>query len=221
MVKRKSVSVKNYLARLHKIPTASLSDAVDKVGLRGYMSHQIKPLNTRMKIAGTAITVRHVRTSETKPPLKALEAIDLAGPGNVVVYGSDNGEPDISFLGGLMSTAAKKRGIEGIVCDGGVRDLAEILELGLNVFSRSIVPATSLGRTEVVDLKRKITCGDITVSLGDYIVGDGDGVVVIPKGKIEKVLELAEQIDKTEKAEAEELKKGRGLVETVRKYARL
>lgn len=214
-------SGKDLLRELYKIPTASLSDALDAVGVRGFMTHGIKPIIEGVKIVGPAVTVKDVPSKRKAPPILALEAIDRAREGDVFVRAVEGDASDVALWGGLMELAAKVKGLAGAVIDGGVRDLVEIKELELPVFARSIVPSTSVGRTEVVDINVPILCGGVLVQPGDVIVGDDDGVIAIPQEKLEQVLKVALQIDELEKKEAEEIRLGKPLVETVRKHARI
>jgi len=213
--------IEDLLKELHKIPTASLCDALDKIGFTGFMSHEIKPIIDDIKIVGPAVTIKDVLSEKAESPMLALEAIDRAEPGDVIVRGVEGNAKDIALCGGLMATAAKVKGLSGAVLDGGTRDVAEIREVRFQVFSRSIVPSTSIGRTRVVDINVPVHCGGVSVSPGDVIVGDADGVVVIPKEKLETTIKIALEMDRIEKEEAKELKQGKSLVKTIKKYARV
>ena len=211
-------SVKPFLS----IPTASLSDAVDRLGVRGFMTHEIRPLGRYARIAGPAVTIKDVPTTERIIPLLAMEAIDSAPVGGIIVrsvQGIDAG--DIGLWGGLMSQSAKVKGIQAAVLDGGSRDLVEAEEMKFSIYARSVVPSTSVGRTKVSGINVPIECGGVTVAPGDIVVADVDGVVVIPKQKLAEVLKLAQEIDETEKAEVIELKKGDKMADVIRKYARM
>lgn len=214
-------TVLKLLLKLYNIPTASLCDALDNIGFKGFMSHDIKPNLEGIKIVGPAVTIKEVLSEEKVAPIAALQAIDDANRGDVIVIASEGDMKDIALWGGLMGLAAKAKGIEGAVLDGGVRDIVELKEMKFQIFSPSIVPSTSVGRTEVVGVNVPVTCGGVLVSPGDIIVGDSDGVVVIPADKLKTVIEIAEKMDAVEKEEAEELKKGNSLVETIKKYARV
>ncbi|MDH5794825.1 MAG: RraA family protein, partial [Candidatus Bathyarchaeota archaeon] len=117
--------------------------------------------------------------------------------------------------------AAKVKGIQAAVLDGGSRDLVEAEEMKFPIYARSVVPTTSVGRTKVSAINVPIECGGVTVAPGDVVVADVDGVVVIPKQKLAEVLKLAQDIDKIEKAEVVELRKGNKMAEVIQKYARI
>ena len=101
-------------------------------------------------------------------------------------------------MGNLMGTTAKVRGLAGAVIDGAVRDTAELKRLGFPVWSRRISPATSVGRMISVDMQIAVLCAGVMVHPGDYLVGDADGVVVVPAEAAEKVVALLKQYDEKE-----------------------
>lgn len=191
------------VAALGKLPTASLADAVDSVtGKRGFMSHDMRPRSPGA-FAGRAVTAR----LEPAPPEKAtpqlsarhsVQMIDEAKPGEVGVIVIENGL-DVAAVGGLMGTDAKVRGMAGLVLDAGVRDVAELRDLALPVYARSVVPSTTVGRFASVSHNAPVTCAGVNVTPGDIIVADEDGVVVIPQDKANAVLQRAREIDAREK----------------------
>ncbi|MEM1547119.1 MAG: RraA family protein [Candidatus Methanomethylicia archaeon] len=206
---------------LYGIPTATLSDVLDTMGFQGCMSYDIRPI-VEGKIVGPALTVSIKKSTIRETPLKTLQLIDEATPGSIIVIGANGYDArDASLLGGLMATAAKTRGVEGFVLDGGVRDVDEIKSLKLPVYARSIIPATIIGRFIVEDVNKPIVCSGVQVKPGDIVVGDYDGVVVIPIEILSKVIEKAIEIDRIEKLEAEELKQGKSIIETIKKYTRI
>ncbi|MEM3578104.1 MAG: RraA family protein [Candidatus Bathyarchaeia archaeon] len=213
------------LKELWKIPTASLSDALDSIGVRGFMDYRIKPRTVESKVVGQAITVKDKISNKKATPIKALEAIEAAEKGWVLVRVIEDANiedaSNIALFGGIMASAAKAKGLGGAVLDGGLRDVSECKSLGFPVFSRSAVPTNSVGRTEVVDVNVPIICGGVLVNPGDIIVGDADGVVVIPKEKLEEVVHRALKIEDVEKRMAADLGKGASVLETVKKYSRM
>lgn len=210
---------KEFLERFRRLQVASISDAVDKLGFRGFMYAGIKPIFKNIKIVGPAVTVKYAPARRTLPPMHAIEAIDTAKPGDVLILAG--GDPDVAFFGGLMATASKEKGLEGVVTDGGTRDLREIEEMKFPVFARSVVPSTSVGRYETVASNVRVSCGGVSVNPGDIVVGNDDGVIVVPKESMEKVLEYAEAAEKKEVDETRDLKKGMPLSEVIKKYARI
>ena len=176
------------IEELRKVSTGNIADAVDEAtGQRGFMYHDMKPI-FKAKIVGPAATavLRPVlKTDKTEYPNYALQILDEAPAGSVLVYVLEDGL-ETAGIGNLMATTAKVRGLSGAVIDGGARDIEEIEAIQFPVFSRSVTPATSVGRYVSVAKQVPVTCGGVLVRPGDYIVGDRDGVVVVPVEKIRK-----------------------------------
>ncbi len=180
--------------------TGNIADAVESAtGARGWMSSDIKPISAG-KVVGRAWTaaMRPVLRSDTKTyPNYHLQILDEAPAGSVLVYVMEGGA-EIAALGNLMATTAKARGLEATVVDGAVRDVTEIRAMGHQVFARRISPATSVGRMVAVSKQTPVRCGDVLVTPGDFIVGDADGVVVVPAGAADQVVALLEDYDARE-----------------------
>jgi len=139
-----------------------------------------------------------------------VEAIDLGGPGNVIVI--YNGSNYISPWGGLATLSCKNRGIEGVVIDGPVRDVDEIRALGYPAFASGIVP--NAGEPKGMgEINAEITCGGQLVRPGDYIVGDESGVVVIPKERAYEIARRAKLVEESESRMYEEIRRGKTLSE--------
>jgi len=210
------------LKSIVSIPTASLSDALDRLGIRGFMSYEIKPLGRFCRIAGPAVTIKDIPTTEKGMPLLAMQAIDSAPKGSIIVRTVEGTDArDIALWGGLMSQAAKVKGIQAAVLDGGARDIIEAEEMKFPIYARSVVPSTSVGRTKVSAINVPIQCGGVAVAPGDIVVGDTDGVVVIRKQKLGEALKLAQEIDDVEKTEVSELRRGSAMSEVIKKYTRV
>jgi regulator of RNase E activity RraA len=180
--------------------TGNIADAVEEAtGARGWMSADMKPI-LDVKIVGrawTALLRPVLRNDDRKYPNYALQILDEAPAGSVLVYVLE-GALEIAGTGNLMATTAKVRGLEATVIDGAVRDVAEIRRIGYPVFARRISPATSVGRLVGVAKQVPVKCGEVMVHPGDYVVGDSDGVVVVPQAAAEKVVALLRQYDDKE-----------------------
>jgi regulator of RNase E activity RraA len=124
-------------------------------------------------------------------------------------------------MGNLMATDAKARGMAGIVIDGGVRDVAEIREMGLTVYARSVTPATAVGRFASISRNVPVKCGGINVNPGDIIVAGDDGVVVVPQDKAAEVLKEARKIDAAEDRMIPLIKQYKSLQKVVEKFNRI
>jgi 4-hydroxy-4-methyl-2-oxoglutarate aldolase len=170
------------LARARKLPTATLHEAGGKIGA---LPSALKPVAPGMACAGPALTVH-------SPPGDNLwlhRALDIARPGDVlVVYCS--GAHEHGYWGEIMATMALARGLAGLVIDGGVRDGALLAQLGFPVFARGLAirgTGKDFGATGWIN--HPILLGDVTVHAGDLVVGDGDGVVVVPHARAAEVVE--------------------------------
>jgi len=188
------------MEEFRKVSTGNLSDAVEEAtGQRGAMFHDMKPI-FRTKIVGRASTAALRRVFKNDPrtyPNYALQVLDEAPAGSILVYVLEDGL-EIAGIGNLMATTAKVRNLAGAVIDGGARDIEEITEIGFPVFSRSVIPVTSVGKLVSVSKNEPVLCGGIRVRPGDYLMGDWDGVVVVPVEVAPKVVELLHQYDEKE-----------------------
>ena len=218
----KDPSAAEIMAVLKQASTGNIADALDEAtGQRGYMYTDMRPL-FKAKIVGPAATavLRPVlKTDGRSYPNRALEILDEAPPGSVLVYVLED-SLDISGIGNLMATTAKVRGLAGAVIDGGARDVDEIEEIGLPVFSRRITPATVVGRLVSVAKQVPVQCAGIWVRPGDYIVGDATGVVVVPVEKAEEVVRLLKQYDEKESKMLEIIKQNKSMLKALKEYNR-
>lgn len=213
------------IAGFNRTTIASVADAVDQVvGKRGYMSHDMRPF-VAGRFAGRAVT----SIARAAPPEKAVpslsvkhsvEIIDNSKPGEVGVIVMENGL-DVAAIGGLMGTAAKARGMAGMVLDGGVRDVAELRSLGLPTYARSVTPGTAVGRFATVAKNVPVQCGGVTVNPGDIVVADEDGVVVVPAARAAEVLQRAREIDDRETRMAPMIKQHRSLQKVIELFNRI
>jgi regulator of RNase E activity RraA len=206
-----------------RVAIASVADAVDKVcGRRGYLDHTIKPRINEQRICGPAATVLEVATDEFVPPQHALDLIDEAPAGSVIVISILDGEPEVAVWGGLMTAGAVANGHAGAVLDGGVRDLVEIRrDYGFPVYARSVSPGTTLGRYKTVASQVPVRIGGVVVHPGDLMVGDVDGVVCVPRAQAEAVLAMASEIDARELEQARLIMAEKSLRKGLAKYGRI
>ncbi len=213
---------KNLIESLRRVATASVADAVDKIcGKKGYLDSAIAPRTSERKIAGPAVTVLEGPTEEFVPPTHALELIDAAEPGSIMVI-SIGGHAEVAVWGGLMTAGAVANRLEAAVLDGATRDIAEIKrDFGFPVFSRSASPGTTLGRFKTLDSMVPVQIGDVTINPGDIVVGDVDGVVVVPKEHAAEVLAMAQAIDQRELEQAKLIIESGALKEGLAKYGRI
>lgn len=205
-----------------KIPTGTLSDAVDALDMKGFMTG-VMPIIEGSRIVGPAVTVRFEHIYRKEYNLAGgehlLRAVDESDPGSVIVLGSE--VKDLGTWGGLLSTASKTHGIEGTVMDQAVRDVSEIRELGFPVFAATINPSSYVFRLKTVSLNEPIECGGVHVNPGDIIAGDDDGVVVIPADKADEVLKTASEMEEGERRMTAALRRGLPIIESLQKIGRI
>ncbi|MDF2066912.1 RraA family protein [Bacillus sp. Cr_A10] len=182
------------IERASKLNSTLLSDAM---GCTGGMDYQIKPVTSKMKVVGTAVTL----TMRPTDNLFLHKAIYDGSEGYVLVA-DGKGDTTHAYMGELMARAAKAVGLEGIVIDGAIRDREELENLGLPIFSKGFVPNGPL-KDGPGTMNTSVTCGGIIVNPGDLIVGDADGVTVVPRDQIEEVFIKAEKKFEYEKKRIE------------------
>jgi regulator of RNase E activity RraA len=121
----------------------------------------------------------------------------------------------------MASFAAQKKGIAGLVVDGGVRDLEEIIEFGFPVFARHLIPTTGRTRLKVEAIGVPVRIDGVEVAPGDIVVGDGTGIVCLPQGRAEAIVALAERYAADDSAALEELEAGRTFKEVMASYGKI
>jgi len=188
-----------------------------------YHMENIKPLTGDSKIVGPAVTVKYAEINpEATPEQRTREikrfgfpmhdAWDLVKPGDVVV-GAALGYVNAGIFGDCLATGFKARGATALVSDASVRDYSGIKEVDIPVFT--IGPPTPLsssgGGVYPIDVNINVVCDGVTVKPGDIIVGDGDGIVVVPREYAEEVAEKAEAKEKLEAASRKLLMEGKSL----------
>ncbi|GAA1972496.1 fumarylacetoacetate hydrolase family protein [Microbacterium pumilum] len=183
-------------AKLESVPVAGLSAQLRKRGMNNVTIDGVRPLHPDSKLVGTAKTLRFVPNREDLFASHGggynaqKRAFDGVAEGEVIVIEA-RGESGSGTLGDILAIRAHARGAAGIVTDGGVRDAAAVAAVGIPVWSNGAHPAV-LGRKHVPwEYDTTIGCGGTTVQPGDVIVGDADGVIVIPPALVEEVVDAA------------------------------
>ncbi|KAA9135438.1 fumarylacetoacetate hydrolase family protein [Microbacterium caowuchunii] len=183
-------------AKLEQVPVAALSQQLRRRGLDDVTIDGVRPMHPDRKLIGTARTLRFVPLREDLFAVHGggynaqKRAFDAVGAGEVVVIEA-RGETGSGTLGDILALRAHARGAAGIVTDGGVRDHDAVAAVGIPVYTAGAHPAV-LGRKHVPwDLDVTIGCGGTTVQPGDIIVGDADGVIVVPPALAEEVVDAA------------------------------
>lgn len=216
------MNTQDLVAGFKETAIASVADACDMVvGRRCYMDHAIAPRIADHKIVGPAATVLEVPSDEVVPPQHALDLIDEAEAGSVICI-AVGANAEVAVWGGLMTAGAVANGHAGAVLDGAVRDIVEIRrDFGFPVFARSASPGTTLGRAKTLASQVPVDVGGILVHPGDIVVGDPDGVVVVPAAQAQKVLEMAREIDQREAEQTKLILEEKSLRAGLAKYGRI
>jgi regulator of RNase E activity RraA len=183
-----------HITRLRKLDICDLSDALDALGLPPAVTGLFGTSAVR-PVAGCAVTVKlaagNVHGGSSRHLCTA--AVEAAGPDDVIVIEQRTGL-DAASWGGILSRAAKVRGVAGTIVDGPTRDVEEANTVGYTVYARSTTARTARGRIHEAECQTPIKFGDTTVSPGDYVAIDRSGCVVIPAARIVEVLVRAEDI---------------------------
>ncbi len=206
MISGESLPTKHYkrytgediAAAFMKASTPNICDAMQKEGaMIGILPH----IRKCRKMVGRAITVRTIDGDWAKP----IEAIDMAGPGDVIVIDVKGGETAV--WGELASWSCKQKAIEGVVIDGAARDIPDILAMDFPVFSRHVNPKAGDPKG-YGEIGIEVTCGGECVRPGDWIVGDETGVVVIPQNRAVEIANRSLDVLERENRLREEIKGG-------------
>ena len=189
---------------LKRVSTPNISDAMHRKGAM----RNIRSIYPGTKAVGRAVTVQTFEGDWAK----TVEAIDIAREGDIIVI--YNGSPHVAPWGELATLSCLNKGVAGVVIDGAVRDVDDIRRLNFPVFATSITP--NAGEPKGFgEINAEIQCGGQTVRPGDYIVGDDNGVVVIPKERGYEIARRAIEVEKNERRIRDEIKRGKTLSEVL------
>lgn len=202
------------LARLARLDTCAVSDALDQLGLPSGVNG-LPALSAGRRIAGAAVTVQ-LDNDDGRPSRRHLctAAVDASGPGKVIVI-AHNGRTDVAGWGGILSRGASRNAVEGIVIDGACRDLDESRDLGLTIYGRAATAVTARSRVIETDWDVPVTVAGRSVAPGDLVLADGSGVVFLPLAHAEDVLGRAERIAARERLMVEQVERGLPMTEVM------
>jgi regulator of RNase E activity RraA len=208
------------IERLEQLYPAVVSDCLDRLGVRTQvLEPHIRPLYADAKVAGYAATV-HCIDVDAVPEDRAdwyrgeMDAVDSLQPGDVMVVSTCLG----SYWGELLATASRYRGARGLVADAYTRDTLALAEMRFPTFAAGIHCADSLGRIDVDAVGVPVVCGGVEIRPGDLVLGDHDGVVVIPASLGAEVIGLAEEKIAGENVVRAKLAEGMPVSEAFRTY---
>ncbi|MBL8177432.1 MAG: RraA family protein [Bryobacterales bacterium] len=209
--------------RYRQLYVGAISDILDKNGYRHQaLPFYIRPFTRNIQVAGPAFTGQGFpcadkQNNDTEIRLSMLDSIEA---GTVSVWAC-GGSTECAHWGEMMSMAASQRGCSGAVIDGGVRDLDFVDRMEYPVFARFQSPASSVGRWAIREWQVPIRIGNTVIHPGDFIFGDTDGVVVVPRALTIEVLQAAEDIFQREGGMREELRRGVSVKEAYSRYGSL
>lgn len=219
MAEKNAISMEEIINRYRKLYSGVISDCLDKIGLwNQFMESSIHPLKKDMVVAGPAFTVfGSIERSTDKSIRLGPKVVDVLSEFQVVVM-QTNGDLQTGHWGELLTNGARLRGGTGAVIDGGIRDSKFISELGFPIFYKFHCPGDARGRWNVTKMQEPVIVGNVLVNPGDFIFGDIDGVVVIPKDLTLEVLQSAEAACVEENEIRQQILKGKKLSDLYMEY---
>ena len=195
---------------LEKLYSAVVADVLDGMGYRNRcLRHDVQALTPANKVSGRIFTAKAQVVDEipAEPYKLEMEAIDTMEAGDVLVIDAD-GNQDSAFWGELLSTACIAKGVRGVVMNTCCRDLWALSQMDFPVFGTGRTPADSKGRIDVVSINETIVMNEVVINPGDLVLGDLDGVVIIPDEAADQALKLAYEKVMGENTVREELAAG-------------
>ena len=206
--------------KLKTVSTATLCTALYKRGLRNQFIQDVRPLNPNLgNMVGEAFTLRYIPAREDLNPISVFQdrahpqrkAVEECPPGAVMVIDSRK-DARAASAGGILVSRLMKRGVAGVVTDGGFRDSPEIAQLDIPAYHKRPSAPTNLTHHQALDINVPIGCGDVPVWPGDVVVGDGEGVVIIPAHLADEIASEAVEMTAFEDFVQEEVLKGRSIL---------
>ena len=207
--------------RLEATYSGAIFDVLREMGLPDQaLPSNLRPLDAKMKLAGPVFTASGstAAISEDESVLRWCDLLSRAPAGHVVVCQPN--DSTVSHMGELSAETLNFRGVRGYVVDGGCRDTSFILGLGFRVFCRYTTPGDIVGRWSVDTLGEPIRIGNLAIHSGDYIMGDMDGLVIIPKALVEECVDRVEKVISTENLVRKAILSGVDPKEAYLKYGR-
>ena len=207
---------KEIIEGFRDIPTSSISDILDKMGLNGIINglHVLVP---GARIAGTAFTIKAIageRGSYSRSDFPVGKVIGMMEMDDVLVC--DIGGQHTSTMGGLASLAMKLRGVAGMVIDGGARDVEQIRRNGFPAYVRHVCATSGKTRITWLAINVPVEIGEVSVCPGDLVVADDTSVAIVPIDKAKDILKECQRLEQLEAQFEEELRTGKTFLETSR-----
>ena len=205
--------------KLRTVSTATVATALYKRGFRNQAIQDVHPLGANQPtMVGEAFTLRYMPAREDLNPITVFrdrshpqrKAVEDCPPGAVLVMDSRK-DARAASAGSILITRLMQRGVAGVVTDGGFRDSVEIGQLNFPAYHHRPSAPTNLTLHQAIDINVPIGCGDAPVFPGDVILGDGDGVIVIPANIADEIAAEAVEMTAFEDFVAEQVRKGRSI----------
>lgn len=206
--------------RLMTVSTATLCTALFKRGLRNQFIQDVHPVSAKPRnMVGQAYTLRYIPAREDLNPIDVFRdpvhpqrvAVENCPPGHVLVIDCRK-DPRAASAGGILLTRLMMRGVAGVVTDGGFRDSPEIAGLDFHAYHNRPSAPTNITRHQAVDINVPIGCGDVPVWPGDVVVGDNEGVCVIPAHLADEVANEAAEMTAFEDFVTEQVRNGKSII---------
>ena len=207
-------------AKLMTVSTATLCTALFKRGLRNQFLQDVRPVSAKGRnMVGQAFTLRYIPAREDLNPMDVFRnpahpqraAVEACPPGHVLVMDSRK-DPRAASAGGILVTRLMVRGVAGVVTDGGFRDSPEIAGLDIHAYHNRPSAPTNLTLHQALEFNVPIGCGDVAVWPGDVIVGDDEGVFVIPAHLADEIAAEAVEMTAFEDFVTEEVRNGKSII---------
>ncbi len=205
--------------KLKKISTATIATYLFKKGLRNQFIQNVRPLKLgKANMVGEAFTLRYIPAREDLNPISIFKdpkhpqrvAVETCPPGSVLVIDSRK-DARAASAGSILATRLMKRGAAGIVTDGGFRDSTEIAALEMPSYHQTPSAPTNLTLHQALDINVPIGCGDVAVFPGDIVVGDDDGVIIIPADLVNEVADECTEMTTFENFVLEKVNEGQSI----------
>ena len=207
-------------AQLMKVSTATLCTALFKRGLRNQFLQDVHPLRTgRANMVGEAFTLRYIPAREDLNPISVFQnpdhpqrkAVEDCPPGAVLVIDSRK-DARAASAGSILASRLMQRGVAGLVTDGGFRDTPDIAALDMPAYHHRPSAPTNLTLHQAIDINVPIGCGDVAVFPGDVVVGDSEGVIVLPAHLADEIAAEATEMTAFEDFVTEKVMEGRTII---------
>ena len=206
--------------KYESVSTATLCTALFKRGLRNQFIQDVRPLSQKPKnMVGQAFTLRYIPAREDLNQLSVFQnpehpqraAVEQCPQGSVLVMDSRK-DARAASAGSILVSRLMVRGVAGVVTDGGFRDSPEIAELDIPAYHSRPSAPTNLTLHQALDINKPIGCGDVAVWPGDVVVGDREGVIIVPSGIADEIADEAVEMTAFEDFVTEEVLKGRSII---------